>query len=127
VVETALLTPDIDIGKSVVEALDAENADLRSALWLYFSDAAEWRLMLSLPVVDRHGPEAGYRLVQRALQNHHVSLPLRRITVVGTEEPLPSRLRRLIRTPALGTSGINVSSTSVDGLMIEGAHIYRST
>ena len=87
-VETALVASDIEDGKKAVEALDAERADLRSALWLYVPDASEWRLILSLPVVDHDGPEAGYKLVQRALRKHHVSLPLRRISVVGVSEPL---------------------------------------
>jgi hypothetical protein len=127
VVETALLTSDIDAGKKVIDALDAECADLRSALWLYIPDASEWRLVLSLPAVDREGPEGGYKLVQRALAKHDVDLPLRRVAVVGVAEPLAQRLRRFVRTPAIGTSDISINSTSVDGFVIEGAHVYRST
>ena len=126
-VETALVTSDIDAGKRAVDALDAEKADLRSALWLYVPDASEWRLILSLPIVDREGPEAGYKVVQRALAKHEVSLPLRRISVVGVSEPLPQRLRRFVRTPAIGTSDISIRSSFLDGQLIEGAHVYRST
>jgi hypothetical protein len=127
VVETALVTSDIDAGKKVVEALDQEHADVRAALWLYVPDASEWRLILSLPIVDREGSEAGYKLVQRALTKHEVPLPLRRISVVGVSEPLARRLRRFVKTPPIGTSDISISSSSLDGLLIEGAHVYRST
>ena len=126
-VETALLTSDIDTGKRVIGALDAESADLRSALWLYIPDSSEWRLVLSLPAVDREGLRAGYRLVQRALAKHRVDLLLRRIDVMGVAEPLARRLRRYLRTPANGTSDITIQSESVDGYLIEGAHVYRST
>ena len=126
-VETALLTSDIDTGKRVIGALDAESADLRSALWLYIPDSSEWRLVLSLPAVDREGLRAGYRLVQRALAKHRVDLLLRRIDVMGVAEPLARRLRRYLRTPASGTSDITIQSESVDGYLIEGAHVYRST
>lgn len=126
-VETPLLTSDIETGKQVVGALDAESAGLRSALWLYISDSSEWRLVLSFPAVDRGGLRAGYRFVQRTLAKHGVDLLLRRIDVMGVAEPLTRRLRRYVRTPARGTSDITIQSENVDGYLIEGAHVYRST
>jgi hypothetical protein len=127
-VETELVTDDIVDGRKALDALDAEGAGVRSALWLYVPDAAEWRLILSLPIVDREGPEAGYKLVQKALAKHSVFLPLRRISVVGTTEPIAARLRRFLKTtPPAGAANIKLRSTVLDGIVIEGAHVYRST
>jgi len=126
-VETALVAPEIEAGHALLHALDREDVEVPSALWLYIPDAGEWRLILALPLVDKEGPEAGYRVVQRALGKIAIPLPLRRISVVGVSEPLPQRLRRFVRTSATGTSDIRIGSTVVDGFRIEGAHVYRST
>jgi hypothetical protein len=126
-VETALVTSDIDTGKKVVEALDAAQVKIRTALWLYIPDSAEWRLILALPIVDIAGPEAGYTAVQKALAKHKVFLPLRRIQVIGAGEPLAQIVRRYVKTPGIGTSDIELGPTGAGRLMIEGAHVYRST
>lgn len=126
-VEAALVASDIDSGKQVLTALDADDVDVRLALWWYDTDSGEWRLLLGLPVVDRSGAEVGYKLVQRTLTKHHIELPLRRIEVEGIHSPRTVSIRRLVRTPSNATSNISISASRVGRVPIEGALIYRST
>jgi hypothetical protein len=129
-VETELVTEDIANGERAVKALDEEQAGVRSAFWFYDRDAVEYRLVLALPVVDREGPEIGYKLTQRAFIKHDVRLPLRRVVVVGVSEPLPTILHRAlgeIRDSDAITIRARLGRQVVDGLTIEDAYVYRST
>lgn len=129
-VETELVTDDIANGDRAVKALDEEQADVRSAFWLYDRDAAEYRLILALPAVDREGPETGYKLVQRAFMKHDVPLLLRRVVVVGVNERLPNGVHRAlgsIRDAGGTTMRARLGRRVIDGLSIEDAYVYRST
>lgn len=128
-VETELVTEDIANGERAVKALDEEQAGVRSAFWFYDRDAAEYRLVLALPVVDREGPEPGYKLVQRAFIKQRVPLPLRRVVVIGVNEPLPKIVHRALGD--IRDSGTTIRARLgrqvVDGLTIEDTYVYRST
>jgi hypothetical protein len=129
-VETELVTEDIANGERAVKALDDEQAGVRSAFWLYDRDAAEYRLILALPSVDREGPEAGYKLVQRALVKHRIPLPLRRVVVVGVNEPLPRGVHRAVGSitdTGAESMRARLGRRVIDGITIDDAYVYRST
>ena len=62
-VEAELVIDDIASGERALEALDCDAVDVRAAFWFYDSDAAEYRLVRAMPVVDQDGPAKAYRLV----------------------------------------------------------------
>src|SRR6266511_2219620 len=130
-VETELVSDDIASGEEAVKALDSEDADVRSAFWFYDRDATEYRLILALPAVDREGPASGYKLVQRALLKHRVPLPLRRVVVMGVNEPLPKGVHRAVGSIPADAGGESIRARLgrrlVDGLTIDDAYVYRST
>jgi hypothetical protein len=129
-VETELVTEDIADGERAVKALDDEQAGVRSAFWLYDRDAAEYRLILALPTVDREGPETGYKLVQRAFVKHRIPLPLRRVVVVGVNEPLPRGVHRAVGSISdAGAESMRarLGRRVINGITIDDAYVYRST
>ena len=52
---------------------------------------------------------------------------VRRIWVIAVFEPIAQQLRRFVKTRADGMSDIAIGSSMVGDLMVEGAHVYRST
>ena len=129
-VETDLVNDDIAKGFKAVEALDRDGVDVRSALWLHVPDVSEYRLVLALSVVDREGPDAGYRVVQRSFKKHQVELPLRRVSVVQTSEPLLRGIHRSVGN--VGPDGeldseARLGPQVIDGFVIDDAWIYRSS
>jgi hypothetical protein len=130
-VEAELVTDDIASGEEALKALDQERVNVRSAFWFYDRDPAEYRLILAMPTVDREGPSKAYKLVQRALLKHRVDLPLRRIVVMGVNEPLPKGVRRALGSVPADTEGESIRARIgrrvVDGLIIEDAYVYRAT
>ena len=63
--------------------------EVRSAFWFFDSDRDEWRLVLSLPLVEREGSKAAYDIIPTALVKAHIKgLLLRQIDVEAPEDPL---------------------------------------
>jgi hypothetical protein len=130
-VEKELVTDDIASGEDALKAPDKERVKVRSAFWFYDPDSAEYRLILAMPAVDREGPSKAYKLVQRALLKHRVKLPLRRVVVMGVNEPLPKGVRRVVGSVPPDSEGerirARIGRRVVDGLTIEDAYVYRSS
>lgn len=129
-VETPLVATDITDGQSAVRALDADRVECRSAFWLYFGEAIEYRLVFVLPEVDRKGSAHGYRLVQRAFLRHGAELPLSRVAVVGLKDRVPHAIHRVVGRAPADANGTPVrphlGRRYVDGITIEDAYVYRS-
>lgn len=67
--KTALVERNIEDGRKLVEALDQAGFQVRAALWFYFSEAGQWRLVVASPLVDQLGPINAYTSVQSVLRN----------------------------------------------------------
>ena len=123
---TVLVESDIEKGKDVVRALDEAGVKIRTALWHFLSEAAEWRLVLATPIVDHDGPRAAYEAVRRVLAERGVDSPLLQITLVSPRDPLIKQLRSAVTTPPGAIKDIRFTNNVVGNILIEDAHIYRS-
>ncbi|MBI2218818.1 MAG: hypothetical protein HYU51_16150 [Candidatus Rokubacteria bacterium] len=114
----------IEAGRKLLEELDRQGARVGSAFWSYDIDADEWRLVLSMPMVERLGVRAAYDHITRALKAAGIQdLYLRQIAAVSPHERIVASLSGAIRT----RSELRVSRSVVGDEWIEGAYVYRST
>lgn len=123
-----LVMSDIEAGKELVKALDGKGIGVRAAFWLWVPEASEWRLELVMPLVDREGPRAGYRVVNKVLASREASLGALywKISVAGPRETLPRRLRSAVKTGRRALAELRLTQTIVGGAVIEDAYVYRS-
>jgi len=128
---TILVEKDIEDGRKLVEALDRSNFNLVGALWFYFADSREWRLLLVSPLVDTIGPSGCYRRIQSVLKDMSYDLatsfgiPLSRIAVKSPWDSLIRLLKMAIQTDRRGISKIRFTRNTINGVFIEDALIYR--
>jgi len=123
------LTPELmEQGKKLLQELDASSVKVDSALWFYFSEQGSWKLMLSIPDVEKEGPKAGYETIQRALSKlgEGEAPSLDDIAIARPDAPLLRLLKVAIRTGP-GISGIRFSNNVINGQLIPDAYIYRLT
>jgi hypothetical protein len=131
--EAALVDADIELGRQVVEALDAEPpaSGLRptAAFWFLFPEESTWRLVLALPAATTKPPQEVYGelldVVQRALP--YADVPMDAIGVAPPGLPLIQLLRGAIQTTGDSVSGIRFSHNVINGHLIEDAYVYRLT
>lgn len=127
VVKEGLSAEMIEAGKELVQQLDKIKFTVHAALWLYLPDVNTWRFIIANPEVNTDGPTNAYRKIQNALARLPQGTPqieLREITVIDSNDPLISMMRRIISTGS-EISGIRSSHNVINGTLIEDTYIYR--
>jgi len=125
-VAMSLSSGQIKAGETLLRRLDADGIKVDAALWFYFPDKENWKLVLSLPEVIRLGPKAAYKEVQRVLSSADdpVGISLVDVTVARLNSDILNLLRTAIGTGP-GISQIRFSKNVINGHLIEDALIYR--
>jgi len=118
----------IKAGAKLIERLDTEQAEIKSAFWVYFSEDKAWKLIIASPLVDSLGPREFYRKVVKAnsdASQEEEVISLNHIGVTNTANQIAQLLKIAIGTVD-GISGIRFSRNTINGHFIEDSYIYRS-
>lgn len=114
-------------GEMLIKELDERKADLKCALWMYYPEIGQWRLVFSLPMVDSEGPNRAYGLVQEALEK----LPkenkpnLEEVKLLSPNHSLIRSLRSAVKTEPQFITGIRFTRNRVNDVFVEDAYLYR--
>jgi len=121
--KTALVEIDIDGGERLINALEESGLHIQVAMWLYFPEPEEWRLVFATPMVDRKGPLKVYTFIQSILNNivPALDIPLRYITVMSSKDKLTKALHKNFQ----GMKNSHLRKSFLDGIYIEEAFIYK--
>lgn len=125
--QAILVEQDIEIGRRILAALDGAKIPVTGSLWLYVPQLGEWHLMIGTPAVDRKGPRGAFMQIWNILAREELLqlAPLRRISLVKSDDPLISALRNAYRRPY--PSEFPLTSAYFGNISIEQAYVYRLT
>lgn len=115
-------------GAKLIERLDANNSEVKSAFWLYLSEERIWKLILASPLVDSEGPRGYYKRIDDAnKQANEIEevISLNDIGVTNLVNQMVQLLKFGVGTGG-GISGIRFSRNTINGIFIEDTYIYRS-
>lgn len=113
-------------GIELINELEKANIQVQAALWFYFIESEEWRLIVATPLYDEQGQILTYRRIFDLIKklNLKVSFPLSRITVVSPNDPLIRLLRIAISTGG-SISRVRFQNNVINNQLIEDALIYK--
>ncbi len=119
----------LDIGRTLVAALDRAGIEVKSAFWLYDPEIPDWRLVLSMPMVEERGKAGTYDAIAEVFRTAPVTgLYLRQIELARPKDPLVASISRAIRTgPSIQDPPLHVGRSAFDNILVEEAYVYRST
>ncbi len=120
--EAALVAGDVDAGRELLSALDAAHFSVFAALWLMRSVEAGWTFCIGSTELESRGRHAAYAEVQRILTKAGTPLPLREITLLGSDEPLLQLLGTAIN---VSDGEIRFTNNVINGVLIPDALIFR--
>ena len=123
-----LLDTDIAAGGQLIEALDSDGEDINGALWLYYPDLLQWKLLLVSPKLNTKNVTGAYTQVSQVLSRHdeiNKNISIGDIKILNREDPLMELLKGIIRT-GKGLSKIRMRSNVLNGIYVEDALIYRN-
>lgn len=122
-----LLSQEIEEGKRLIDALNAANLSVDSALWIYAPEPETWRLMLTSPLHDRQGPLKTYGEILSVFRQLKPELKIdwTALVAVSPKHELIKGLRQIQQKWNLDLSGTRMTNTFVDRTWIEDAYIYQ--
>ena len=128
--QSALVESQIADAISLVKNLDATGAAPTFAMWYFYDDAGEWRLVLAGPAFDALLPKqeaVAYRRLAEAMASLSLSsLSLSDLKLVTTKSPLVQAIRMLVGTPPDGVVRAHFSDTTLNGIFIKEMIVIRS-
>ena len=108
----------VDEGQRLLEALSRNRFTIKAALWHYFPEATEWRLVIVLPAVSRLGPLAAHTRVQS--KPTYLTL-----TDIALMSPLSPEYRELRRELAKGGFGAGPATVPTSRVVFEDGYVYQ--
>ncbi|MEG3842328.1 hypothetical protein [Microcoleus sp. herbarium14] len=122
-----LLSQEIAEGQRLIDALNAADLSVYSALWNYAPGSETWRLMLTSPLHDREGSLKTYGEILSVFREVQPKLKIdwTAIVAVSPKHELIEGLRQLQKDWNLDLSGTRMTNNFVDRTWIEDAYIYQ--
>lgn len=128
--EKALVESQIADAIALIQKLDSEEAAPTFAIWYFYDDAAEWRLILAGPTFDallpKQEPIAYRKVVEAMVAASLSSLAVSDIKLIRTDASLPKALRFLVRTGPNNIVRAHFTDTTLNGIFIKEMVILRS-
>lgn len=121
-VKEALTDHMIQAGAALLANLDRSHFPVDAALWLYLTEANQWRLLLATPEVHLDGPRKAYKRLLQALRNASAHVAPEDIAVVDTRDAFIQLFRKVVSVQG----GVRFSRDTINGQFIEDAYIYRT-
>ena len=113
----------IKAGETLILLLKKHRFAFRAALWLYLSEAEEWRLFLAVPGERVEGKKKFYKKLQSILTKEAGPLSLDALSVVDVKDPLIYSLGAPINVGSVG--GRRIHRGTINGRYFEDAYVYR--
>lgn len=128
--EKTLVESQIANSIELIKQIDSSGHQLNLAVWYYYDDADEWRLILSSEKLDQYLPKQeplAYRVVVDAFNKLNLSsINISEIKIIKSDEPLNKTLKLLIRTEPTGITRGHFIDTTVNSIFIKEMIILRS-
>ena len=128
--EETLVESQITDAIALINKLDSAGTPPTLAVWYFYDDAAEWRLIIAGPSFDgllpKQEPVAYRKIVEAMAATSLSSLAISDLKLVRTDSPLPKALRRLVGTGPSGIARSHFIDTSLNGIFIKEMIILRS-
>lgn len=122
-----LLSHEIAEGQRLIDALNAANLSVDSALWIYAPEPETWRLMLTSPLYDHKGPLKTYGEILSVFRQVKPELKIdwTALVAVSPQHELIKGLRQSQQDWNLDLSGTRLTNNFVDRTWVEDAYIYQ--
>lgn len=124
-----LLESEIDAGARFIEALDKHGKLVDAALWFYYPDLDQWKLLLSSRALEEKDLTRSYTKISEILSSDekiNKNLSVADVKLLSRSDPMMKLLKGIIRTDK-GLNRIRMTSNMFNGIYVEDALIYRNT
>jgi len=125
---TNILTEEmVQKGAGLIKKLDEVELTPTVAFWLFSSDNNTWKLFIAEKEMAKKGSRYFYKKIQDLIYKtlDLRDFPLENIVIMPVNDPLCLLIRMAVKTGEKDISKIYFQHSSINGVMIEDALIYR--
>lgn len=121
----ALVDADIQMGVELVEMLDKALFPVTAAVWIYFPDVEQWRLLIRTPKAEKDllGALREVATTMDANGDLRSRIDFSRIKLVPPKDKVLAAMGSTVKAEGLTT--IRFVRNVIDGILIDDALIYR--
>ena len=121
--QATLVGPDLQVGREIVEVLEAAGIKLGVAMYMISSDYGDWRLALASPSLDQNDKLKAYKRVLDPLRGmSRNAMP--QLVVFPMKDPMVRDLRKIFAN-AGDVTGMRLGGQVFGKHLIEDAYVYR--
>jgi hypothetical protein len=123
-----LLDSDIAAGARFIEALDKAGEVINAALWFYYPDLSQWKLLLASSKFEGSNLTGSYTKISQTLsaqEDVSKNISIGDVKILQHKDPLMKLLKGIVRT-GKGLNQIRMTSNVLNGIYVEDALIYRN-
>jgi hypothetical protein len=123
--KAALVSIDIEKGAEILKKLDEAGLNVKVALWSYFPEYEEWRLVLAARRFDEIGRFDAYGLLHDSLDQRGIRLDdTPAVMIMDMNDPFIKTLRRSFGK-AKSVEGMRLGGQTFGDRFLEDAYAYR--
>jgi hypothetical protein len=121
--QAILVSPDIEIGRDAVEALDKAGLEPTVAMMAVFPEYGDWRFVVASPELDQKHTLKAYEQVAGVLRGDFVSrLPV--TMVLRTKDAFVRELHKIFgKTQSV--EGMRLGGQMIGNRFVDHAYVYR--
>jgi hypothetical protein len=128
--QNALVANQVSDAQTLIKKLDIAGTPPKVAMWYFYDDVEQWRLILAIPELDALLPKqeaVAYQRVAKVVTSLTLtSLALSDIKLVRTDFALVKAIQILMRTPPTALVVAHFSDTTLNGIFMKEMIILRS-
>ena len=124
-----LLESDIAAGAEFIEALDKSGQPIEAALWFYYPDLSQWKLLLSSRAFEGKNLTTHYTNISKVLSSKDQiskNISIADVKILNRADPMTKLLKGIVRTDKT-INTVRMISNHFNGIYVEDALIYRNT
>jgi hypothetical protein len=123
--QATLVGPQIDDVTKLVDQLRRDGFDVKTAFWLYRSEADQWYLHIASDAVSQMGIIEAYKAMGRAMrQLPDLSIGPFEVKLVAPDDPVAKAVIGFLSKPQARLPR-RIRGTNLGGVYIEDAYLYN--
>jgi hypothetical protein len=125
--QETLLDSHIESGKILLNELDGRDFHIVTAMWFFYPDISEWKLLLYSPEFEKKDPILLYTEISKIidfLSENIQGITLETIKLILKNDSLLKLFKSIIHVGGIST--VRMTSNYFNGIYIDDALIYRN-
>lgn len=128
--EETLVESRVTDSVKLIKQLDKQGDSPTNALWYFYSDAEEWRVLIAGPAFDKLLPKEeghAYQKIAQAIASAKLdTLTIADVKLIRTDDPVLKATRFVLKTPKSAVVRAHFRDNTFNGIFVKEMLVMRA-